>query len=222
MNNLPFDKPAGKRRFQCFVCGNQFESYEEYKGHIVDSHEEGREYIICPLDRCGAPVRCVRTHFKAKHPYDQMPKSGQMKAIIWKDKTGKGGLKQRKPLFREGYMFSVKNGGKEMHYRSGMECDVYECLEAMLEVIGYEVEPFSVQYTFEGNIHDYNPDLKVSFSDGRIEIWEIKPANQTDLPRNKAKWTACNQYCQARGLGFMVLTEVGMSKLKQQIKTSKT
>jgi hypothetical protein len=218
MSELPFDKPTGKRRYQCFVCGQQFESYEDYKGHILDSHEESREYVVCPLARCGCPVRCVRAHFKVKHPYEEIPKKGQMKALVWKDRTTKGGLEARKPKFREGYLLSTKNGGKEMHYRSGMECDVYECLEAMPEVIGYEVEPFAVQYTFEGTVHEYNPDLKVSFSDGRIEIWEIKPANQTTLPRNSAKWTACNQYCQARGFGFMVLTEVGMSKLKQQIK----
>ena len=81
---------------------------------------------------------------------------------------------------------------------------------------------YKVQYTFEGNIHEYNPDLKVCYDDGRIEIWEIKPSNQTNLPRNNAKWTACNQYCQQRGLGFMVLTEVGMAKLKQRIKSLNT
>ena len=219
---LPFPKNDGKRKYQCFCCGQTCDDYESYKSHILENHEEGREYVLCPLARCGCPVRCVRTHFKAKHPHEKtIPKTGQMKAIVWKDQSAKGGkLKARRPMFREGYMISNKNGGKEMHYRSGMECEVYECLEAMPEVIGYEVEPFKVQYTFEGNIHEYNPDLKVAFDDGRIEIWEIKPADQTNLPRNSAKWTACNQYCQARGLGFMVLTEVGMGKLKQRIRNT--
>jgi len=219
---LPFPKNDGKRAYQCFCCGQTCDDYEVYKSHIIENHEEGREYVICPLTRCGCPVRCVRTHFKAKHPHEKnIPKTGQMKAMIWKDQSPKGGkLKARRPMFREGYMISNKNGGREMHYRSGMECEVYECLEAMSEVIGYEVEPFKVQYSFEGNIHEYNPDLKVIFDDGRIEIWEIKPANQTNLPKNSAKWTACNQYCQTRGLGFMVLTEVGMGKLKQRIRNA--
>ena len=219
--SLPFPKDNFKRKFQCFVCGQNYTDFEQYKSHIIENHEEGREFVICPLPRCGAPVRDLRMHFKAKHPSEQnIPKSGQMKAVIWKDQTNKkdGTLKQRKPKFREGYLTSPKNGGKEMHYRSGMECDVYECLEALKDVIGYEVEPFAVQYSFQGEIHDYNPDLKVYFADGRTEIWEIKPANQTHLPRNSAKWTACNQYCETRGFNFMVLTEVGMGKLKQQIK----
>jgi len=216
---LPFPKDNGKRKYQCFVCGYTFEEFEQYKDHIVESHEEGRDYVICPLARCNCPVRCVRTHMRVKHPHEKIPKTGQMKAIVWKDQSAKGGLKNRKPKFREGYLVSSKNGGKEMHYRSGMECSVYECLEAMPEVISYAVEPFAIQYTFEGNIHEYNPDLQIVFDDGRIEIWEIKPANQTTLPRNSAKWTACNQYCQARGFGFMVLTEVGMKKLQQNIKS---
>lgn len=219
--SLPFPTDNHKRKYQCFVCGQNYTDFEEYKKHIIENHEEGREFVICPLARCAAPVRDVRLHMKTKHPHEKIPQTGQMKAMIWKDQTNKkdGKLKQRRPKFREGYLLSTKNGGKEMHYRSGMECDVYECLEAMNEVIGYDVEPFAVQYSFQGEIHEYNPDLKVLFDDGRIEIWEIKPANQTHLPRNNAKWTACNQYCQTRGYNFMVLTEVGMGKLKQKIKT---
>lgn len=220
---IPFAKNDGKRKHQCFVCGLQFESFDDYKIHVL-THEEGRHYVICPLDRCGAPVRCLRTHFKSNHPTEELPNSGQMKALIWKDQSSKkdGKLKQRKTRFREGYLISTKNGGKEMHYRSGMECDVYECLEAMPEIISYAVEPFKVQYSFQGEIHHYNPDLSVLFADGHTEIWEIKPANQTHLPINNAKWAACNQHCQARGYAFMVLTEVGMGKLKQKIKNQKT
>lgn len=220
--SLPFAKDNHKRKYQCFVCGKNYEIFEEYKSHIIDNHEEGREYVLCPLKRCGAPIRDVRSHMKIKHQGEEIPKNQQMKALIWKDKTGNGEkLKQRKTRFREGYLVSTKNGGKEMHYRSGMECDVYECLEAISEIISYEVEPFKVQYSLNGETHEYNPDLKVIFDDGRIEIWEIKPASQTHLPINNAKWTACNQYCQVRGFTFMVLTEVGMDKLKQKIRNQK-
>jgi hypothetical protein len=217
---LPFEKDNGKRKYVCFVCGVSHTDFKEFTTHIMENHEEGREFVKCPLERCQACVRDLPTHWKRAHPYEkQMPKIGQMKALIWKDQSKKDGkLKQRKPKFREGYLVSTKNGGKEMHYRSGMECDVYECLEAMPEVISYAVEPFKVQYTFEGNIHEYNPDLSIFFDDGRTEIWEIKPSNQTHLPKNSAKWAACDQHCQARGYTFMVLTEVGMGKLKQKIR----
>lgn len=215
---LPFPKDDNLRKYVCFVCGMSYLQFDEYTNHIIASHDEGREYIRCPLPRCQACVRDLRAHFAVKHKTEKLPKVGQMKAMIWKDQTTKGKMKARKPKFREGYLVSAKNGGKEMHYRSGFECDVYECLEALPEVLGYEVEPFKVQYTFMGEIHEYNPDLKIYFADGRTEIWEVKPSSQTHLPKNSAKWTACNQYCEARGFNFMVLTEVGMGKLKQKIR----
>lgn len=214
---LPFPKNE-TRQYTCFVCGVSFVSFDEFTGHIIESHEEGREYVRCPLERCKACVRDLRQHFKVKHPSEDLPRSGQLKATIWKDqnlRTGK--LTQRKPKFREGYMFSSKNG-KEMHYRSGMECEVYECLEIMDEVIGYEVEPFPVQYSFQGEVHEYNPDLQIFFSSGKVAIWEIKPSNQTSLPKNTAKWSACQYFCESRGYEFMVLTEVGMGKIKQELK----
>lgn len=214
---LPFNK-SEQRQYTCFVCGLSFAGFDEFTGHILEKHEEGREYIRCPLDRCRACVRDLRQHFKVKHPSENMPKIGQLKATIWKDqnlKTGK--LTQRKPKFREGYMFSTKNG-KEMHYRSGMECEVYECLEIMDEVIAYEVEPFPIQYSFQGEVHEYNPDLQIFFSNGKVAIWEIKPSNQTSLPKNSAKWSACQYFCETRGYEFMVLTEIGMGKIKQDLK----
>jgi len=214
---FPFEK-NDKRQYTCFVCGVSHTSFNEFTDHITENHEEGREYIRCPLERCRACVRDLRQHFKTKHPSQSIPKIGQFRATIWKDQNSKTGkMTQRKPKFREGYMFSVKNG-KEVHYRSGMECEVYESLEALEEVMRYEVEPFAVQYSFQGESHEYNPDLQVFFHDGHVEIWEIKPSNQTSLPKNNAKWSACQYFCETRGYKFMVLTEVGMSKLKQKIK----
>ena len=216
---LPFPKNDGVRKYNCFVCGMQYTDFELYNEHIRVNHEEGREYILCPLLRCKCCVRDLRTHFKVKHPGTPMPKNGQMKAIVWKDQKSDGKLKTRKPRFREGFFMSNKNGGKEMHYRSGKECEVYECLEFMPEVMKYDVEPFAVKYSLDGEVHEYNPDISVVFDDGRVEVWEVKPANQTDLPINQAKWTACQQHCETRGWGFMVITEVGIDKLKKRLRS---
>lgn len=216
MSTFPFEKDDTKK-YSCFVCGVQFEDFDLFKGHIFEKHDEGREFIVCPLARCGAPVRDMKSHFKAKHPSEQLPKTGQMRAMVWKDQVGqKGKLKTRKPKFREGYLMSNKMG-KEVHYRSGMECNFYECLEADKTVIKYDVEPFTVKYSFQGDTHDYHPDLSVVFDDGRVEVWEIKPAKQTTLDKNKAKWAACQSHCEARGWEFVVVTEVGLGKLKNKI-----
>lgn len=216
-----FDELKNQRKYQCFVCGRSYTEFSEYTSHIKETHDEGREFVVCPLERCQACVRDLRLHFRIKHPNDTLPQNRQMRAMIWKDQNpkGNGQLKQRKPKFREGYFVSLKNGGKEMHYRSGYEVDVYECLEAMPEVIQYDVEPFKIDYSFEGEPHVYNPDLSVLFEDGHIEIWEIKPATQTTLPKNTAKWAACQIYCETRGWQFVVMTEVGIGKLKRRTKT---
>lgn len=212
-----------ERKWQCFVCGKSHYDFESFKDHIRHSHEEGREFVICPLERCMAPVRDLRAHFKAKHPYDKLPAVRQTRAVIWKDVSLKDGkkAKTKAPKFREGHLISQKNGGAEMHYRSGLECKVYEILEAMPEVAAYEVEPISIPYLFEGSQHHYFPDLRIRFSDGRIAVWEIKPANQTDIPKNDAKWSAAEVYCKTRGWEFMVLTERGVDKLKAKVRREK-
>jgi len=215
---LPFQKDD-KRKFQCFICGVMFSEYDKFKTHIIDEHEEGREYVLCPLMRCRAPVRDVRLHFSVKHPSEKLPKKGQMRAIIWKDvnpKTGK--MKTRKPKFKQGWYDSSKMN-KSFYYRSKWEETVFECLDTYNEVLTFESEPFAIPYYWDGDTHNYNPDLIVTFFDGRRELWEIKPANQTDIPQNRAKWTAAKEACEARGWKFMVMTEIGIEKLKKIVES---
>lgn len=207
-----------KRMFQCFVCAERLDTFDAFKEHVTKEHEEGREYLLCPLSRCQAPVRDMKAHFAAKHPHEKIPKTVANRAIIWKDISTKNGkMNTKKPHFRDGYMLSDKNG-REMHYRSGMECEVYELLERWNDVMKYEEEPFPVKYAFVGSMHDYFPDIKIHYRDGTTEIWEVKPSSQTQLAKNKAKWAACSEHCIARGWKFMVLTEKGVKKLRAKIK----
>lgn len=213
---LPFVK-HDKRRWKCFVCGREHTEFTAFKEHIIEKHDEGREYVICPIKRCGCPVRDVRLHCKAKHSGEKIPQNGPMKALIWKDQKGNK-LKTRKPKFREGYMVSLKNNGKEMHYKSGLECEFYECLEVIPEVLQYDVEPIAVPYFFEGKSHQYYPDLSINFVNGEVEIWEIKPASQSTLPINEAKWKAAEIYCKKRGWKFITVHEEHLQKLKKRIR----
>ena len=218
---LPFDIPnKNKRKYSCFICGVKFETFKEFQSHIIEEHEEGRDYIICPLKRCQAPVRCLRSHFKCKHPSEKIPKIGMMKSIVWHDIAAKKRKKTRKPKFREGYhQSSIMN--KPLHYRSGYEKTIYECLDVDAEVNAFNVEPFKISYLHKGKEHKYIPDLIVQFIDGSTEVWEIKPANQTFLEVNQNKWRAANKACQNRGWKFIVITETGIDKLKKKIRNQK-
>jgi hypothetical protein len=215
---LPFQKPNdAERQYTCFVCGRAYKDFEEFKAHIIEKHQEGREYVLCPLARCGAPVRDVRAHFKVKHPKEPPPKGCQMKAIVWKDQRDpKTGRKKRGMHFNEGDFESAKCG-KKLHYRSGYELEVYKCLEQMPNVKRYDAEPFGIPYWFKGEQHTYFPDLSVQFADGRVEVWEIKPSSQTSYEVNDAKWTAADKWCEARGYHFEVKTEQGIRLLRETL-----
>lgn len=207
------------RKWQCFVCGVNHDDYDEFKDHIMEKHDEGREFLICP--DCKAPVRDLKSHYKAKHPKRVMPSGLQTRVTIWKDfKTNKDGKKKavtRGPNFRQGDFVSNKCGC-HFPYKSGLECDFFECLESDLDVVGWTYEELKIPYFWKNEWHNYIPDAKVKFIDGSIQIWEIKPANQTQYEQNKTKWAAANNFCTNMGWEFIVLTEVGLGKLQSKIK----
>ena len=214
---LPFEQENNKKKYTCFVCGVVHEDWDEFQKHIIDTHDEGRDYIVCPLDRCKAPIRCLRTHFKAKHPSEPLPKNMQLKAIIWRDFTASGKKKgTRKPSFREGWFESTKMHMR-FYYRSGYESTVFECLDMYNEVEAFIAEPFKIPYIWKGTVHEYTPDLLVTFFDGHKELWEIKPANQTNLEQNQCKWKAAAAACEPRGWKFVVQTERGIEQLKRAV-----
>jgi hypothetical protein len=212
---LQFGNSSGKHT--CFCCGVQFEDYAEFKSHIIDSHEEGRDFVRCPLDHCGAPVRDAKLHIKVKHPrYDMRNFKGQTKALVWSDFSAKG-KKTRKPRFKQGKYESTKTG-RVLGYRSGLEERVYKILDQHEEVVSFYSEPFNIDYIHRGQAHKYIPDLFVTFMDGHKEIWEVKPSNQTDLELNKNKWRAAEDACKVRGWKFEVFTEQRIDKLAQEVR----
>lgn len=211
------DANKNERKYQCFVCGTNHDSQQSMKEHILEKHEEGREYLVCP--DCHFPVRHMKFHYTAKHPNRTMPKGLQVRVAVWRDFKSNGDKKKtRKPTFRSGSFLSNKNGGVEVPYRSGMECEFLECLESDKDVVGYIAEPFRVPYFWNGQWHEYIPDLRVQFVDNTVEIWEIKPANQTQLEQNQAKWSAMHNHALNQGWEFIVQTEVGLGKLKNKVK----
>jgi hypothetical protein len=82
-------------------------------------------------------------------------------------------------------------------------------------------EPFHIDYIHKGQVHKYIPDLIVHFMDGSRSIWEVKPANQTELEVNKDKWFAAEKACKVRGWGFEVFTEQRINKLEIEVRRQK-
>lgn len=219
-----FDGEGKKKpRWQCFVCGELIEDYAEFCSHIIDNHEAGREYIKCPIDICGAPVRDLKSHFEVKHPKRPLPKDMQMKAIIWRDFTSTGKkIRTRKPEFQQGYHLSTKMAGLKLYYRSSYERAVYECLDKDNDIKAYWAEPFKVPYYYNNKWHDYIPDIRVEYADGITEIWEIKPDKQCDLAQNQAKWKFMEGYAEKAGWGFEVKTEHDIKDMQKKVKRQKS
>lgn len=203
-----------KRRYQCFVCGLEYETIKEFAEHILEKHEEGREYVKCQVQHCQLPVRDLRIHYKALHPQAPLPKNGLLKALVWKDFKG-GKRRSKKPNFKEGWHTSYKMDGKKFYYRSSYEKAVIECLEEWTNILAFEVEPFKIPYLHNGTQHNYTPDMFVKYTDGTTEIWEVKPSNQTSLEKNQDKWHAANELCKSRGWNFVVMNERKIRELQQ-------
>lgn len=219
---LPF-KFEKERKFQCFVCGMLYGNFEEYKEHIFSKHEENKDYIVCPHETCGTPIRDLKMHWKAKHKSSPMPAQKMDKAIVWRDrgeKKGATGKRKKRNRFRQGTFVSQKNK-KEFQYRSGLECELFEILETVSIVKQYDYESIEIPYTFDGKSRKYIPDYIVVYQNGDKEVLEVKPSSQTDLPINKAKWDAAEAYCKFRGWTFNVINEIGIRKLKAKLRKVK-
>lgn len=201
------------RKWQCYVCGVVQTDYDSFKTHIVNEHEQGREYLLCPA--CQSPVRDIKLHYQVKHPSRPLP-TMQMKATLWYDFSPTGKRKTRKPKFRKGQFESKKNQ-MVFQYDSGWEADVFGYLEIDDDVVGYRKEPFKVPYCFNGQWHNYLPDLRVEFIDGTTELWEVKPANQMEDPVNQAKFAAAYNLTENIGWKFNVMNEQGIEKLKRKV-----
>jgi hypothetical protein len=198
----------------CFVCNIIFDTVEEFRSHIVQDHEEGTDFILCPHPDCQIPVRDLRVHCALKHPEMRIPEGYPLRPIILRDARIKKS-KKKSNTWKQGYFFSKKNN-KDLFFRSGLESEFYKILEKKGDVARYNVECLEIEYFYEGGKHRYIPDILVEYTDGRKELWEIKPKSQTKMPKNVAKWAAANEYCKKRNWNFIVLTEAGLKILKKK------
>lgn len=210
------DDNSQQKKWICFVCIQEFDEYEPYAEHIIETHEEGKNYLVCP--RCQAPVRDLRAHWRAKHKESPMPKFPQFRAdtiIDWDPMYRRSKRKKRK--FKEGY-FESRKMGKQIHFRSSWERDVMICLERCRDVTEfYGDDHLCVEYSMSGKQHRYWPDFTVKTTSGNTYVLEIKPESQTAMEMNQAKWSAAVKYCDARQWEFQVWTEQYIRKIKTRV-----
>lgn len=89
--------------------------------------------------------------------------------------------------------------------------DLHPCVEAFV------YEPVSLPYVFHGTTKHYTPDFQVELEGGIVEIWEVKPQQLTDDPRNLAKRDALNEWCHERGFNARTVTLSDIEGMERQV-----
>ena len=96
-------------------------------------------------------------------------------------------------------------------HRSGWELAYMKYLDGNTHVVKWEYEKISIEYISNirsGKIRRYIPDFYVEYSDGRIEIVEIKPKRKLDQAIIKKKTSAAEAWCSSKGITYTIITEV--------------
>ena len=107
---------------------------------------------------------------------------------------------------KEGWYFSEKNN-KEIYYRSSYELTAYKILEQLSKVKFYEVEPFAIQYEYDGFKRNTIPDILVVYMDGTKELIEVKSKDMLNDDRTSIKLEAMKNYSKENDWQFSVWTE---------------
>lgn len=148
-----------------------------------------------------------------KHLSKKAKLRGKRVNVYYNRKNSKG-----ESNYLTGKFFSKKNN-KKVTYRSSYELRYFHLLEADNKVASYEVESVSVPYNEPGGKkRKYIPDVMVLYTNGDIDVCEIKPKDMLPDTVVQAKANACRIYFTTllRGSGinfnFRFVTEKDLFK----------
>jgi len=127
--------------------------------------------------------------------------------------------------------YALKNpdkyiGGRTPTYRSSWEYAFMRMCDTNDSISKWASEAVKIPYRnpLSGKYTIYVPDFFIVYVDRtgkqKVELIEVKPANQTTLERagrsrtnqlhyavNQAKWAAARAYCKQKGMFFRVVNE---------------
>lgn len=123
-----------------------------------------------------------------------------------------------KGKYRTGEFYSKKNKSGYI-YRSAYEYAFFEKLEASEEVVQFIAEPFFIPYIdSRGKKRSYKPDLITLYTDGRIEIVEIKPKQMLLNPDVQCKAAGCRAFIKIQRMNatYRFVTEEDIFESAQE------
>ena len=106
-----------------------------------------------------------------------------------------------------GKFFSAKNN-RSLNYRSSYELAAFHVLEQLSVVASYSHEPLRIPYVDQdGQERNYVPDILVKYTNGNMELIEVKPKWNLISVENEVKFAAARKLCDDLGWSFSVWTE---------------
>jgi len=122
--------------------------------------------------------------------------------------------RKRKSRYHRGLHVSPKAG--ECKYRSGWELNYMKWLDENPDVVSYDYEKLIIEYVSNvksKRIRRYFPDFHVKYSDGRVEVVEIKPKRRSQQVTVQKKAKAAISWCMTHGATYVMLTEVELKSM---------
>lgn len=117
-------------------------------------------------------------------------------------------------------------------YRSMWERHCFYWCDFNPNIRNWSSEEVVIPYRWDidKRMHRYFIDLKITYTDGRTVLVEIKPEKETVVPKrpdkskryineamtyvkNMNKWEAANEYAQDRGWAFQIWTEKTLTEM---------
>ena len=134
------------------------------------------------------------------------------------------------PINKHKYIGDIDN----IRYLSSWEKLTNRWADLNPDIISWGSELIKIPYVCptDNQVHTYIIDFIFKFKDGRVLLVEVKPENQTKLPKaskgkkksttlteqlvfvkNVAKWKKANEYAIANNCKFVIWTETHLKKI---------
>lgn len=123
--------------------------------------------------------------------------------------------RRKKSRYHRGEYTSVKTG-QVCKFRSGWEHKLMLHLDADPSITSWTYEQTIIEYVSNirtKKIRKYYPDFYVTYSDGHVEIIEVKPKRKLSQAVVKKKTDAARLWCAERGVVYKIITEIELKAL---------
>jgi hypothetical protein len=98
--------------------------------------------------------------------------------------------------------YTSSKTGEVIFYRSSWELEYAKLLDADNSVATWDYEPFAIKYIIGKKQRNYVPDFLVTYSNGVVELVEVKPPTLEDTNVNRAKRLAALELCNKSGWSY--------------------